>query len=58
MLKDKLNLKKTILITGASQGIGKACAIKFLKEGYLKYFKFELYKAKKPSKKLKDFNIL
>ena len=34
MLKDKLNLKKTILITGASQGIGKTCAIKFLREGY------------------------
>ncbi len=34
MLKDNQNSKKTILITGASQGIGKACAIKFLKEGY------------------------
>ena len=34
MLKDNQNLKKTILITGASQGIGKTCALKFLKEGY------------------------
>jgi len=34
MLKDNHNSKKTILITGASQGIGKTCAIKFLKEGY------------------------
>ena len=34
MLKDNKNSKKTILITGASQGIGKTCAIKFLKEGY------------------------
>ena len=34
MLKDNQNSKKTILITGASQGIGKACAIKFLNEGY------------------------
>ena len=34
MLKDNQNSKKTILITGASQGIGKTCAIKFLKEGY------------------------
>ena len=25
---------KTILVTAAAQGIGKACAIKFLKEGY------------------------
>ena len=34
MLKDNKNANKPILITGASQGIGKACAIKFLKEGY------------------------
>ena len=34
MLKDNQNSKKIILITGASQGIGKTCAIKFLKEGY------------------------
>ena len=34
MLKDNHNSEKTILITGASQGIGKTCAIKFLKEGY------------------------
>ena len=34
MLKDNQNSIKTILITGASQGIGKTCAIKFLKEGY------------------------
>ena len=34
MLKDNQNSKKSILITGASQGIGKTCAIKFLKEGY------------------------
>ena len=34
MLKDTQNSRKTILITGASQGIGKTCAIKFLKEGY------------------------
>ena len=34
MLKENQNSKKIILITGASQGIGKTCAIKFLKEGY------------------------
>ena len=34
MLNDRRNSKKIILITGASQGIGKTCAIKFLKEGY------------------------
>ena len=34
MLRDNQNSNKTILITGASQGIGKNCAIKFLKEGF------------------------
>ena len=33
MLK-KQKFKKNHFITGASQGIGKTCAIKFLKEGY------------------------
>ena len=34
MLKKTKITKKTILITGASQGIGETSAIKFLTEGY------------------------
>ena len=34
MLKKTKITKKTILITGASQGIGETSAIKFLNEGY------------------------
>ena len=34
MLKKTKIIKKTILITGASQGIGETSAIKFLNEGY------------------------
>ncbi len=30
-------MQKTVLITGASRGIGRATAIKFLKEGYKVY---------------------
>lgn len=33
-------MKKTVLITGASRGIGRACAIKFAKEGYFVYLNY------------------
>lgn len=33
-------MKKTVLITGASRGIGRSIAIKFLKEGYIVYGTF------------------
>lgn len=31
--------RKQILVTGASRGIGKACAIHFAKEGWHVFFK-------------------
>ena len=34
-------MKKTVLITGASRGIGRACAIKFAKEGYFVYLNYK-----------------
>lgn len=33
-------MKKTVLITGASRGIGRACAIKFAMEGYFVYLNY------------------
>lgn len=33
-------MKKNVLITGASRGIGRACAIKFAKEGYFVYLNY------------------
>lgn len=33
-------MKKTVLITGASRGIGRACTIKFAKEGYFVYLNY------------------
>ncbi len=34
LLREKVLRKKTVLISGASRGIGKACAIKFAQNGY------------------------
>ena len=33
-IKDVKIMKKTVLVTGASRGIGKACALKFAQNGY------------------------
>lgn len=50
-------MKKTVLITGASSGIGAECAIKFAKNGYfvaINYFKSRQL-AEKLLKKIRDF---
>lgn len=48
---------KSVLVTGASHGIGKECAIKFAKEGYfvyINYFKSEI-QALQTAGKIKEF---